>query len=176
MKRAMVQGLPILEFIQDVDTELARERGGASVPEGPLGRERHGVAQAKKLVAYTTKQLLQREPAEIGRKQQHLEILADMIIDLYAMESAVARTAKIVRARGLESAGFECDATAIFVADATERLGANARRLFGNDAAAADIASHFAVIARLTPLAPLGTIDARERVAKHITAAGGVLP
>jgi alkylation response protein AidB-like acyl-CoA dehydrogenase len=176
MKRAMLQGLPILEFIQDVETELARERDGGSAPEGPLGCERHAVAQAKKLVAYTTKQLLQREPAEIGRKQQHLEILADMIIDLYAMESAVARAAKILRSRGLESAGFECDATAIFVADATERLGVNARRLFGNDAAAGDIASHFAVIARLTPFTPLGTIDARQRVAERVTAAGGVLP
>jgi hypothetical protein len=174
MKRAMTQGLPILEFMQDVDAELTQEHG-ADLPEGPLARERHAVAQAKKLVAYTTKQLLQREPAEIGRKQQHLEVLADMIIDLYAMESAVARTAKILRGRGLESAAFECDATAIFVADATERLGVHARRLFGNDAAAGDIASHFAVIARLTPFAPLGTIDARRRVAEHVTAAGGIL-
>jgi hypothetical protein len=87
----------------------------------------------------------------------------------------VARTAKILRGRGLESAAFERDATAIFVADATERLGVHARRLFGNDAAAGDIASHFAVIARLTPFAPLGTIDARRRVAEHVTAAGGIL-
>jgi alkylation response protein AidB-like acyl-CoA dehydrogenase len=173
MKRAMTQGLPVLEFMQEVDAELA-ERPGPDLPEGPLARELQAVRQAKKLVAYTTKILLQREPAEIGRKQQHLETLADMIIDLYAMESVVARTAKILRSRDVGAAAFECDATAVFIADASERLGANARRLFGNDAAAADIAAHFAVIARLTPFLPLGTIDARTRIAKLVADAAGM--
>lgn len=173
MKRAMTQGLPILEFMEEVDAELA-DGQGADLPEGPLAREHQAVGQAKKLVAYTTKILLQREPAEIGRQQQHLETLADMIIDLYAMESVVARSAKILRSRAVGAAAFECDATAVFVADASERLGANARRLFGNDAAAGDVAAHFAVIARLTPFLPLGTIDARTRIAKLVADAAGM--
>jgi alkylation response protein AidB-like acyl-CoA dehydrogenase len=148
MKRAMTQGLPVLEFIQEVEADLASGNGHAVVAEGILNRERVAVIHAKQLVAYTINLLLQREPAEIGRKQQHLERLADMIIDLYAMESTVARAAKVLDTRGEEDSRFDCDVAAIFVADATERLGANARLLFGNDSDAADLERHFATIAR----------------------------
>src|SRR6185369_14464313 len=102
MKRAMTQGLPMLEFMQQVEADLASNNGHHESTDGPLAREIHAVNQAKRLVAYTTRLLLQREPAEVGRQQQHLETFADMIIDLYAMESAVARTAKLIRRRGEE--------------------------------------------------------------------------
>jgi alkylation response protein AidB-like acyl-CoA dehydrogenase len=175
MKRAMTQGLPVLEFIQEVEAELANGNGHEGRSDGPLAREIHAVDQAKKLVAYTTKLLLQREPAEIGRKQQHLEKLADMIIDLYAIESTVARTAKLIRYRGEAQVMLERDLTAVLVADASERLGANARVLFGNDSGASDLERHLATIERLTPYAPLGTLDARTRIAEQVVSAGGVL-
>jgi alkylation response protein AidB-like acyl-CoA dehydrogenase len=174
MKRVMTQGLPLLELMQEVEAEMAN--GGGEPPvDGAFTREVHAVDQAKKLIAYTTKLLLQREPAEIGRKQQHLERFADMIIDLYAMESAVARTAKLIRRRGEEKAKFERDLAAVFVADATARLAANARLLFANDVEGPELARHLAAIARLTPYLPLGGLDARARIALRVTEAGGVL-
>ena len=118
---------------------------------------------------------MQREPAEIGRKQQHLEAFADMIIDLYAMESAVARTAKLIRRRGEEKVKFERDMTAVFLADATDRLCARARKLFGNDADGAELERHLANVAKLTPFLPLRVLDARARIAEHVVGAGGVL-
>ncbi len=129
----------------------------------------------KRLIAYTTRLLQQREPAEIRRKQQHLETFADMIIDLYAMESAVARTAKLIRRRGEEKVKFERDLIAVFLADATERLCGRARRLFGNDTGGHDLERHLANVAQLTPFLPLRVLDARTRIAEHVVGAGGVL-
>jgi alkylation response protein AidB-like acyl-CoA dehydrogenase len=133
MKRVMTQGLPMLEFMQEVDADLASGNGHHLPVDHTLFHEEHAVNQAKRLVAYTTKLLMQREPAEIGRKQMHLERFADMIIDLYVMESAVVRTQKTIRRRGEDKAKLEQDIVTVFVADATERLAANARMLFGND-------------------------------------------
>jgi alkylation response protein AidB-like acyl-CoA dehydrogenase len=175
MKRVMTQGLPMLEFMQQVEADLASGNGHHEPADGPLAREIHAVDQAKRLVAYTTRLLLQREPAEIGRKQQHLETFADMIIDLYAMESAVARTAKLIRRRGEEKVKFERDLVAVFLADATERLCGRARRLFGNDTDGHDLERHLANVARLTPFLPLRVLDARTRIAEHVVGAGGVL-
>jgi hypothetical protein len=132
------------------------------------------VARAKMLVAYTTMLLLQREPAEIGRKQQHLERFADMIIDLYAMESAVARARKVQQARGIEASAFDRDVVGVFVADAMERLGQNARVLFANDVTNGELGRHLATIARLTAHSPIGVLDARTRIAEKITEAGGM--
>jgi alkylation response protein AidB-like acyl-CoA dehydrogenase len=175
MKRVMLQGLPLFDFLSEVEAELVSGAAEAA-SDAPLAREIAAVARAKKLVAYTTMLLLQREPAEVGRKQQHLERFANMIIDVFAMESAVARAAKNQRARGLEAAAFDRDVVAVFVADAMERLGADARVLFGNDASNGDLERHFGVVARLTAHSPIGVLDARTRIAERITEMGGVLP
>ena len=177
MKRVMTQGLPVLEFMQEVEADLVAGNGNLEPADGsrPLAREIHAVDQAKRLVAYTARLLLQREPAEIGRQQQHLELFADMIIDLYAMESAVARTAKMIRRHGEEKVKIERDLIAVFLADATDRLTARARRLFGNDTDGRDLEKHLANVARLTPFLPLRVLDARTRIAEQVVNAGGVL-
>jgi alkylation response protein AidB-like acyl-CoA dehydrogenase len=175
MKRVMTQGLPMLEFMQEVDADLASGNGHTEPVDHTLFHEVHAVNQAKRLVAYTTKLLMQREPAEIGRKQMHLERFADMIIDLYAMESTVVRTAKMIRRRGEDKAKLEQDMVAVFLADATERLAANARMLFGNDTDGTDLERHLQVIAGFTPYVAKGLLDARARIAEQVVAAGGVL-
>ncbi len=175
MKRVMTQGLPMLQFMEEVERELADGNGHVVPLDGPLAREIDAVIQAKKLVAYTTRLLLQREPAEVGRKQQHLEKLADMIIDLYAIESAVARTQKLIARRGQEKVKFERDLTAVFVGEASERLATRARELFGNDTHGEDLDGHLAAIAALTPYRPIGAIDARARIAEHVVGHDGVL-
>ncbi len=173
MKRVMLQGLPLFAFVQEVEADLAAGFEDAET-DAPLARESAAVERAKKLVAYTTMLLLQREPAEIGRKQQHLERFADMIIDLFAMESAVARARKVQQARGIEAAAIDRDVVGIFVADAMERLGNNARVLFANDVTNGELGRHLATIARLVAYSPIGVLDARTRIAEKITEAGGM--
>jgi alkylation response protein AidB-like acyl-CoA dehydrogenase len=175
MKRVMTQGLPMLAFMQEVEADLASGNGHHPPVDHTLFHEVHAVNQAKRLVAYTTKLLMQREPAEIGRKQMHLERFADMIIDVYAMESAVVRTTKLIRRRGEDKAKLEQDMVAVFVADASERLAANARVLFGNDTDGAELERHLETIARFTAFTPKGLLDARVRIAEHIVGAEGVL-
>jgi len=175
MKRVMTQGLPMLEFMQEVDADLASGNGHHPPVDHTLFHEVHAVNQAKRLVAYTTKLLMQREPAEIGRKQMHLERFADMIIDLYAMESAVVRTQKLIRRRGEDKAKLEQDMVSVFIADASDRLAANARILFANDTDGPELDAHLTTIARFTAFVPRGVLDARVRIAEQIVAAGGTL-
>ena len=113
--------------------------------------------------------------ADLQEKQQHLERFADMIIDVYAMESAVVRTQKSIRRRGEDKAKLEQDIVTVFVADATERLAANARTLFANDTDGPELETHLATIARFTSFVPKGALDARVRIAEQIVAAGGTL-
>ncbi len=174
MRRAMTEALPVLAFMQGVDAELTHTSGDA-IPDGPLGREIHAVDQAKRLVAYTTRLFLQRKPAELAYRQQHLETFAEMITDLYAMESAVSRTAQLIHRHGEEKVKFERDLITLFLSDASDRLAANARRIFGNDTAGAELEHHLGVIARLASYEPLGILDARARIAEHVVAGGTAL-
>ncbi len=103
-------------------------------------------------------------------RQQHLEILANMIIDTFATGSVVARTRKLLRQEGVSTAENEMDLTRIFVASANERIADGARRLIANELEGDELRDAFADIDKLSVFLPIATIDAESRIAQRIEA------
>ena len=104
----------------------------------------------------------------MAKKQQHLELLSDMICEVYALDSTVGRTAKLIRQRGVEGCVLEVDLTRIVTAYCTDVLYATARRLVANDAAAGELPERLREIARLSPYVPVGILDVKTRVAERV--------
>ena len=165
MKRAMTGALPLLDFIQHVHADLdAPVESG----DGLLAAEQAALAGAKRLTAYAAGVLVEREPADLSRKQQHLELFSDMICEVYALDSAIGRTLKRVRQRGLDACAAEVDLTRLVAADTTDHIAAAARRLLSNDPDSA--ARHVAAMAKLLTYVPVGSLDLKTRVAERIVA------
>ena len=166
MKRAMTGALPLLEFVQQVQADLAA--GPIPASDGPLAAERTALAGAKRLTAYAAGVLVEREPADLSRKQQHLELFSDMICEVFALDSAVARTLKLIGQRGAEATAEEIDLTRLVAAETTERIGTAARRLLSNDAEQAE--RHLDALAKLLDYTPVGSLDTKTRVAERVIA------
>jgi alkylation response protein AidB-like acyl-CoA dehydrogenase len=64
--------------------------------EGPLAEERKLVAQAKKLGLFVSGAATQKYMQTIQDQQEVMGAIADMTIEIYAMESAVLRAQKMV--------------------------------------------------------------------------------
>src|SRR5439155_184076 len=77
--------LSYADFFQQVDREIADRASWPPAVKGPLERELRAAEVAKRVIAYTARVLIERDLASLKDKQQHLEILANMIIDCYAM-------------------------------------------------------------------------------------------
>jgi Acyl-CoA dehydrogenase, C-terminal domain len=122
------------------------------------------------LTAHIAGLLLERQAAELAKKQQHLELLSNMICEIYALDSAIARTLKIIRQRGVEGAVFEIDLTRVVAAHCTDELYAAARRLIANDATAAELPERLQEISRLSPYVPSGILDVKTRIAERVAA------
>jgi alkylation response protein AidB-like acyl-CoA dehydrogenase len=108
----------------------------------------------------------------LKQEQEVLGHTADVIIDVYAVESALARTEKLVAARGAEAAGVAIDSVRVFAADAADRMVHAARQVQRALAARGNEAS---LGSSVTPLAAFGgvdTITARRRIADAVIAAG----
>ena len=88
--------LPYQDFLQQVEREIADPKAWPPPPTGPIAREMRAADVAKRVVAYTARVLIERELASLKDRQQHLEILSNMIIDLYAMDSVVGRTQRLL--------------------------------------------------------------------------------
>src|SRR3990172_3767044 len=98
----------------------------------------------KRLVAYTVQVMLQRELASLSEKQQHLLLLADMIIEVYAMESVSARVQQQMRLHPDADVSCELDMTYIYVASANQRVAGLAARLLANESEGKELDRHLA--------------------------------
>lgn len=165
----MAGSLPLLEYVQHVRAELA----GASsrVPDNdPLAAETEALEAAKHLTAHIAGLLLERQAAELAKKQQHLELLSNMICEVYALDSTIGRTLKLIRQRGVEGAVFEIDLTRVVTARCTDKRYATARRLVANDATPVELPARLQEISRLSPYIPSGILEVKTRVGERVAA------
>jgi len=169
VKRVMTGALPLLDSIQQARAELTGDAPPA-VDCGPLAREVEAVEAAKRLTAHVAGLLLERQAAELAHKQQHLELLSDMICELYALDSTLARTLRLIRERGVEGAVLEIDLSRVVAAQSTATIRLAARALLANDAGADELPQRLAEIERWSPYVPVGLLDTKTRIAERVTA------
>jgi alkylation response protein AidB-like acyl-CoA dehydrogenase len=171
MKRVGQGRLAYTDFFQQVEREIADPGAFPVPPAGPLEREHRAAEVAKRVIAYVVRVLVERDLASLKDKQQHLEILANMIIDLYAMDSVVNRTRIHTGRGGAEDDALRLDMTRMFVASANERVFDGARRLLANEFEGEELKKHLALQAIL-PHLPIRTIAVKQRIAEALVARG----
>jgi alkylation response protein AidB-like acyl-CoA dehydrogenase len=101
-------------------------------------------------------------------EQEVIALIADMVMDVYATESALLRTQRLMSARGLENCGVQTDITRVFVREAALRVEKSAR------AVASEIEDDecAAAIDQLAQRSSMKSIAARRRIADAVINAG----
>jgi alkylation response protein AidB-like acyl-CoA dehydrogenase len=137
-----------------------------------LAAERSLLDAAKRLALGLLSEAAAAYGEGVKEEQEVIADIADIIIDIYAVESAIARAEKISASRGTNAAGVALDATRVFATDAADRMTRSARQI----ARALATKGHGHSIASLrAPLAGFEGIDgvaARRRIADAVTTAG----
>jgi alkylation response protein AidB-like acyl-CoA dehydrogenase len=110
-----------------------------------------------------------RAYGENARDQQEaLGLIADMVMDVYAMESALLRTRRLFDERGMEKCLVQADITHVFARDAALRIERAARAVVTEteDEKGAEL------IDQLAEHSPMKAIAARRRIADAVIQAG----
>jgi alkylation response protein AidB-like acyl-CoA dehydrogenase len=103
-------------------------------------------------------------------EQEMLALASDMVMDVYAMESALLRTQKLMPKSGKEAALVQSDITRVFIREAMTRVE-RAARLVAAETASGDKDST-PLIEELIHRAPIQMTVARRRIADACIAAG----
>jgi len=159
------------DFLQQVEREIADQAAWPAPPTGPIAREIRAADVAKRVVAYTARVLIERELASLKDRQQHLEILSNMIIDLYAMDSVVGRTQRLLGHGSQQDDDLRIAMTNVFTASANERVIDGARRLLVNELEGEELRRHLR-LEQLVPHFPIRTIAVKTRIAEALVARG----
>ena len=167
MKSAMSGRLPLLPAAQALmDEILSPQMSGFGDDEGVLATEQKLAKNAKKVALMTLGTAAQKYMMTLADQQEILSGIADIIMDTYAMESAILRAQKLAASQGEEAVARYLDMTRVFCNDAVERIEARAKNTIAGMAEGDELRTLLAAIRRFTKLTPINTIAARQRIAK----------
>lgn len=122
LKKAMKGELPLLEKVQALQGELLQPMPLPSF-EGPLSKEAYRVAQAKKTFLAIGGLAVQKLGLRLEQEQEVLCVLADMMIQTFAMESVLLRSQKMLgRGKDAKQAKLATAMTEVFIQESMEQV------------------------------------------------------
>ena len=172
LKRAMSGQLPLMPAIKKLMDEVLSGPSMGEELEGPLAEERKLVTSAKKLGLFVAGAATQKYMQAIQDQQEVMGAIADIVIETYAMESAVLRAQKIADRNGESAASLPIAMTRVYLSQAMEKIEAAARKVIAAVADGDMLRTQLAILRRLAKHEPFNTIELRQQIAQKIIERG----
>jgi butyryl-CoA dehydrogenase len=172
LKRAMSGQLPLMPAIKKLMDEVLSGPSVGEEVEGPLAEERKLVMSAKKLGLFVAGAATQKYMQAIQDQQEVMGAIADMVIETYAMESAVLRTQKIAERSGENAASLPIAMTRVYLSQAMEKIEAAAKKVIAAVADGDMLRTQLAILRRLAKHEPFNTIELRQQIAQKMIERG----
>jgi len=172
LKRAMSGQLPLMPAIKKLMDEVLSGPSVGDDLEGPLAEERKLVMSAKKLGLFVAGAATQKYLQAIQDQQEGMGAIADMVIETYAMESAVLRAQKIAERNGETAASLPIAMTRVYLSQAMEKIEAAAKKVIAAVADGDMLRTQLAILRRLAKHEPFNTIELRQQIAQKVIERG----
>jgi butyryl-CoA dehydrogenase len=169
MKSATSGKLALMSAVKQLMDEVMAGPAEREEREGPLADAYALLASAKKLVLFAAGVATQRYMQQLADQQEVMAEIANMVIELYAMESGVLRADKIAGKGGAEIATAMSQ---IYCETAMDRLEISARRIVAAAAEGDMMRTQMTILRRIAKHDPADTIRLRRQVAQHVIRAG----
>jgi alkylation response protein AidB-like acyl-CoA dehydrogenase len=169
MKRAMAGVLPLIPAGMKLQEEILAGPSFEEPPTGEFAEEEKSLDQAKKIFLMASGAAMQKFRDKLAEEQEIMASLANIVMDVYGMESGLRRAQKASAAKS-SVANLMGDATRAFIYDAMDRVEKDARHALAACADGDMLTTQLAVLRRFAKHAPVNTIAIRRRVADAVLA------
>jgi alkylation response protein AidB-like acyl-CoA dehydrogenase len=168
MRAALKGELPLLDVIRKTMEELLTFRQEMGEEEGVLDKEKKAVSMAKKIGLLAAGAATQKYMEKLEGQQEILALIADIIIEIFAMESALLRTWKKVQREGENTSRIQIAATRVYVNDAFEKVDWCAKQIFAAVSDGEELRTQLMALKRLSKTTPVNTIALRREIADTV--------
>jgi len=168
MKRAMGGQLPLIPAAMKLADEILAGPSFEEASEGVLADESRVVANSKKMFLQAAGGAVQKFREKLADEQELIGALANVVMEIYAMESCLLRAQKAAAAKGEAVTQTMIDAARVFINDAAERVEHEAKRAIAAVHEGDMLTTQMAVLKRFGKRAPVDTIALRRRVAAAV--------
>ncbi len=177
IKRAMKGELPLMQKAMKLQGELLEMRSSLGEKfEGTLELEAHLLSNAKKIFLMAGAGAVQKYQMKLDQEQEILSNLADIMIAIFAMESAVLRTQKRISLQGGAKAQLGVDMTTVFVQEEFARIAELAKETLAAMESGDTLRTQLSVLKKLTKSNPANTVQLKRRIASRVIEAERYVP
>ena len=169
LKKALKGELPLLDKAQGMQEELLMMMP-AEIGDEPLELQKYLVKNAKKIVLLTAGLAAQKYMQKIEHEQEILANLADMVAEIYNMESAILRTEKAINRDGVEKHRQKLLYTEVYVQEAFNRIEADAKEILIAVEEGDHLRMMLSALRKLTRHDPINVIQKKREIAAKIIA------
>ena len=173
MKRALSGDLPLLGAIKTLMDEVTQPPSlDGSVDMGEaLARESELLAALKKIALFAAGVASQRFMAALQEQQEVMADLADVITQVFALESALLRARKLGRS-GKHSAKVAADMTGLLADESVAMAEQAAKRVLAACGEGDMLRTQLAILRRLARFTPADSVGLSRAVARECIQAG----
>jgi len=168
MKKALAGTLPLLPAANKLADEILVGPALEEPARGPFAEEARAVAKAKKAFLLAAGGAAQKYGDNLAEAQEVVGALANMVLEIYAMESCLLRAQKAAKKGGADAAGVMDDAARVVISDALGRLESEAQRILAAVHEGDMRATQMTVLRRFLKRPPADTISLRRRIASAV--------
>src|ERR1700757_2894638 len=170
MKRAMGGQLALIPAAMKLADEILAGPSFEETPEGVLAEEARVVGNAKKMFLQAAGGAVQKFREKLADEQELIGALANIVMEVYAMESTLLRGQKAAASKGEAACSVMIDAVRVFIADAAERVDHEAKRAIAAGQEGDMLTTQLALLKRFGKPPAVDTIALRRRVATAVQA------
>jgi alkylation response protein AidB-like acyl-CoA dehydrogenase len=173
MKRALAGTLPLMAAGAKLQEEILSGAPVEDSVDGPWAEESRIVTGAKKVFLLAAGAAIQKYRDRLADQQEIIGALADIVLEIYPMESTLLRAQKAVAARGKDSSAAVIAAARVLLQDGAARIEASARTALAASVEGDMLRTQLAVLRRMIKREPADTIGLRRTVADAVLNANG---
>ncbi|MZQ87281.1 acyl-CoA dehydrogenase [Paenibacillus sp. 5J-6] len=167
VKKAMKGELPLMQKAQALQGELLSIVPGQTF-EGTLAEEIHLISMAKKIFLMVGGLAVQKYGMALEKNQEVLSNLADIMIQIFAGESGLLRTQKLIAKSGEEKAKNAIQVTTVFVHEAFDKIEAYAKEALSTMEEGDVLRTQLSILKKLSRRSTVNTTQLKRDIAARV--------
>ncbi|SDN70267.1 Acyl-CoA dehydrogenase [Paenibacillus sp. yr247] len=167
VKKATKGELPLFQKAAELQNELQ-----SFVPnqffDDLLEEETHLIDMTKKIFLMVGGLAVQKYQKALDKEQEVLSHLADIMIQVFAMESVLLRTKKIAQKSGEDKAVNAIEMTQVFIREAFEKVESRAKEALMTMDSGDALRTQLSVLKKLSQVNPLDSLALKRSIAARV--------
>ncbi|NCA84910.1 MAG: acyl-CoA dehydrogenase [Clostridia bacterium] len=167
IKKALKEGFDVSRYSRSVLKEFEEQATG-KIPQDYFEEKHFYVTNFKKTALLLLGVISETFKRNLTSEQEILFNVSDIIMQVYASESALLRLEKLESLRGAEATSIYRDIVDVFIYDAADVIRKNAVDAINSFAGGEDQQKLLHIAEKLSEVAPINTKEARRRLAAKV--------